>query len=619
MRGFGKRLSILALCLLLAGSLLITASAEAVQNCPGSCAHQAAVGTTHYDTLAEAVAAAETDGTITLLTDVTLDAPVTVDKAVCLDLGGKTLTGNLVFTKGGTILGGKLIATAGIALQVQSCDVTIDKTAQLEGCGTAPALSVTARKDTTAKVNVSGSLSGKGIAPVIDVKAAEGSCELYILKNAQVSAEENPAISFDSAGSLEVSDGTVQGEKDLITLYIAKDRETEIAVTGGKLLSEDGEAIVVSAEENAQIPKDFVTGGTYKKVPSTYVPAYCKLQENSDGTYTVISSYTVTFQSGGAAGTMESVKVQCGSAYKLPKCGFTPAENMDFAGWNIDGKTYAAGASYTPEGDVTVTAQWKAHSHYGGKATCLKKAVCTGCGKAYGKLGSHSLSYSGGYAPTCTTVGMNAHSKCTVCGSYFAGGSAVSSSSLSVPALGHSWETVEGKPATCTEDGLKEHRKCSECDTIQIDGSPATEEALLIPATGHTMETVDASQATCAQPGIQAHEHCTVCDGQFVKGEQVEPAQLTTATASHVLSDWSSDDHYHWKACVDCEEVFRQSSHNDTDADGLCDDCNYAMAGAPVQEIPQEEPDFFWLFLIPLFIAIVIAVYLALKKRKAVK
>lgn len=604
MKGFAKRLGLLAACVLLVCAMTATASAAPLENCPGSCTHQAAIGTTHYDTLTEAMTSAESGSTVTLLADVA--ATITADKTVTLDLGGKTLTGNVTLLAGGTVKNGKIVALTGVALQA-SGNVTIEKNSQLEGCGTAPTLAIA-----DGKARLAGILSGKGPAAVI---TASGSSELSVLKDATITAEENPAIAFDCAGKLDISDGTIQGKKDLISVHIAEKRETEISITGGKLLSDEGEAIVITADEKSDVPTDFVTGGTYKKAPTAYIPAYCKLQENTDGTCTVISSYTITFQAGGASGTMDPVKVQCGSAYKLPACGFTPASGMEFAGWNIDGKTYAAGASVTPEADITVTAQWKAHSHYGGNATCLKKAVCTGCGNSYGSLGSHKLSYNSGYAADCDSVGMNAHSVCSTCGSCFVNSAAVSASSLSTPALGHSWEKVEGKPATCTEDGLKAHEKCTTCEALRLEGSIVKEEDLLIAADGHTMEEIAASQATCAEPGIQAHEHCTTCDGQFVKGERVEIAEITTALSSHVLSDWICDEHYHWKACVDCEEVFRQSRHADKDADGSCDDCGLPMAGE-VAELPAEESGFSWFFLIPMIVAVVIAILLATKKRK---
>ena len=45
-----------------------------------------------YNTLAEAIAAAKAGDTVTLLQNVTVDKPIIVDKAITLDLGGKTLT-----------------------------------------------------------------------------------------------------------------------------------------------------------------------------------------------------------------------------------------------------------------------------------------------------------------------------------------------------------------------------------------------------------------------------------------------------------------------------------------------------------------------------------------------
>ena len=613
MKRIGTRLVI---CLLLVSLLAVTVSAASLENCPGSCAHQAAVDTTHYDTLAEALTAADAGKTVTLLADITLSAPVTAEKSVALDLGGHTLTGNLIFTGDGTIRNGKLIAADGIGVLADGCTLVIEKDAHLEGCGTAPALAITADKDEEALVKVSGKISGADTAPVILAESLDGSCALSILKNAELTADTNPVISFDSEGKLEIADGTLQGKKDLITVHIAKDRKTEISVTGGKLLSKEGEVIVFTAEEGAEIPKDFVTGGTYNTVPTAYVPAYCRIIKNTDGTGTVISSYTLTFLSGGASGSMKPVTVQCSSSYSLPKPGFTPAEGMEFVGWLIGSKTYAAGSSFTPDADTTVTAQWKTHVHYGGNATCLSKAVCAGCGKAYGQYGSHKLTYSGGYAAACDKTGMQAHHKCSVCGGRFVNGMLVSSASLSIPAPGHVWENVESIPATCTEDGLQAHRICSTCNALQIDGKPAEEADLLIPAVGHTLETVDASQATCSQPGIQAHEHCTVCDQLFVQDKVVDTQALTIALSSHVLSDWQNDETYHWKACVDCDEVFRQSRHADKDTDGSCDDCGFVMAAEENDPADEDEPAFSWLFLIPILAAVVIAILLIFKKRK---
>lgn len=615
MRGFGKRFGVLTACLL-ACLLTVTAWAAPAEDCGGSCAHQAAIDTTHYDTLEEAVAAAEADATVTLLTDVSSAAPILLEKSLILDLNENVLTGNLTFTGGGSIRGGKLLAAEGVALEVRNCTVILEKDAVLEGCGTAPVLVIVADQAQKARAEVSGILTGKGDAPVIQAVSEEGSCELSILKKAKLTAKENPAIAFDAEGKLDISGGRIKGDKDLVALQINKDRKTEISITGGKLLSKEGEALVIRKEKGAKVPRDFVTGGTYRKVPTAYVPDWCVIRDNEDGTYTVISSYKLTFRPGEGSGQMKAVSVRCGSRYTLPKSGFTAPEDKDFAGWQIDGKTYQPGETITPTEDLSVTALWKDHVHTGGKATCVSRAVCTGCGKAYGKLGSHSLSPNGGYAAACDQPGMLAHSKCSACGGYFVNGVEVSASSLAVAAPGHTWETVEGKEATCTEEGLLSHRKCSTCNLIQVDGKDTAESQLVIPAAGHTLEHVDATESACTIPGTKAHEHCTACDGLFLGSEPVQASELTTALASHVLSDWESDATYHWKSCVSCSEVYRQSRHADTDADGKCDDCGYAVTASQDPATQEESSGFSWLFLIPMAAAVVAAVPLILKKRK---
>ena len=610
MKGFGTRL---AAVLIMISLLTVAVSAASAENCPGGCSHQAAIGATHYDTLEEAIAVAKAGGTVTLLTDTVLTAPLAPEKSVALDLGGKTLTGNLVFTGGGTLRNGKVLAVSGAALTVTDCTVAIEKTAVLEGCGSAPTAVLTASKDGKARLNVSGAVTGKGPAPVIEVSASAGKCELYVLKNALVTAEENFAIRFDSAGKLEISDGAIQAKKDAVSVSIQKDRKTEISVTGGKILTESGEAITLTLGDKAEAPKDFVTGGTFTKVPEAYIPAYGKLTANSDNTYTVITAYTVTYQPGEGSGSMDAVKIPCGSKLKLPKNGFSAPKGMDFAGWEIGGKTYEAGDSLTVNEDITVTALWKTHKHSGGKATCMQKAVCKTCGKSYGKLGSHSLSFAEALDATCEAPGSLAHQTCVYCGECYVDGAVVSADSVYIAPLGHNWETQDAIPATCLETGRKAYEKCANCAELRLEGDPVTEEDLLIPAAGHTLEAVDATQASCAQAGIEAHDHCTSCDQNFVDGAAVDLMSITTATSSHLLSDWLSDAASHWKTCVDCQEVFRQKAHADSDADGLCDECGYEMGKAADS---GKDSGFGWLFLIPIAAAVGIAVPLTLKKRK---
>ena len=617
MKGLGKQLRILAVCVLTLCLLTVTVFAASAENCPGNCTHQAAVGTVHYDTLEEAVSEVASGSTVTLLTDLSVSTPIVINQPLILDLGGKTLSASdqaaVQFAAVGILRNGKISAQNASAVLVENCTVQIEKDAALESTGDAPALQITASEQKQALVKLFGSVAAKGAAPAIHVFSEKGTCELYILKDANITSEDT-GIVFDAAGNLMVEDGTITAKKDAVSVILKADRATELCVTGGKLLSEEGQSIAVQKEESVEIPRDFVTGGTFTSIPSDYMPSHSQTQENTDGSYTVVSFYTLSFLPGSGSGTMDSVQVPCGSSVTLPGCGFSAA-GMDFAGWDIGGTLYTPGSSYTPTGNISVTALWKAHVHTGGSATCLRKAVCSSCGASYGELTGHSMVQTEELAPTCTETGMKAHSQCRFCGDAFADGEAVSSASMIIPALGHDWEEVEEVPATCQKDGTKAYRKCKVCQVLQLDGKDCIEEDLVVPKTGHQLEDADAVAATCTNEGVLAHQYCIHCNGLFLKNEPVKAADLTTTTTSHVLSDWQADETCHWKNCVDCSEVFLQKGHHDTDFNDICDDCGYALT-AP--EETEQATSFSPSFLAPVMAAVIIGIigiFVKLKKK----
>ena len=69
--------------------------------------------------------------------------------------------------------------------------------------------------------------------------------------------------------------------------------------------------------------------------------------------------YTVTFNSNGAEGTMQSQEIKKGEKCTLPENGFAPPENKKFAGWKIGNETKLAGDEITVNGNTEVTAIWK--------------------------------------------------------------------------------------------------------------------------------------------------------------------------------------------------------------------------------------------------------------------
>ena len=631
MKGFAKGFT---LCLLLLCLLVTTVSAASVEDCPGDCRHQAAIGTTHYDTLEEAITAAKEGSVITLLTDIPTQKALSIDKKLTLDLGGKTLSGKnsaneslLKVSADFVLRNGTMTTNAGVCLQAEHCNLVVDDSVNIQAAKEAVALIFKADDPVIMRqqndeihysIAIRGKLSSEGSNPAIYITTGENfAADITIEKTASVTAKKSSALQITGNGKLIINGGTFRAKEHAVALEVPEKGNFAASVTDGKFTTKK-ETFAITWGKDAIAPGNFVTGGTFNLDPSGYIPSYCSVINNPDGTYTVISGYILTFNPNGGSGTMNSIRVACGQSVKLPECGFTAPHGSDFKGWEINGVTYPAGSSYTPTGNTIVKALWGEHVHTGGKATCLQKAVCSGCGEEYGMFGSHSLYSAGGYAATCTSDGMNAHSKCSVCGKRFVNGETVSLSDLVMPALGHLWQPEAGKPADCQNDGILAHKRCVNCGQLQADDKPITEEELVIPAGGHTLESVEKIDATCTQSGILAHDHCTVCDLLFVNNKPVEAAELTTATASHVLSDWCSDETGHWKTCVDCGEEFRRGSHKLSD--GECTDCGYAAANAEDTPDQQQEKNFSWLFLIPVVAAVGIAgaliVSIVLKRRK---
>ena len=56
---------------------------------------------------------------------------------------------------------------------------------------------------------------------------------------------------------------------------------------------------------------------------------------------------------------MSGLRVEFGTEYKLPKCGFTAPEGMAFDGWEIGTEKHQPGESITVSEDVTIKAVWK--------------------------------------------------------------------------------------------------------------------------------------------------------------------------------------------------------------------------------------------------------------------
>jgi len=177
---------------------------------------------------------------------------------------------------------------------------------------------------------------------------------------------------------------------------------------------------------------------------------------------------TVTFEANGSAeypveGTMPPQTVNAKTDTALNANSFT-REGYNFLNWNTaadgTGDSYADGANVNLTENTTLYAQWE-DNHSLTKVINKKDA-------------------------TCTEDGYTGDTVCVICGYKIEG--------RTIPAKGHTEESIPGKKATCTEPGLTEGKHCSVCNEVFVEQE-------VIPATGH-MEVIDeAVAATCTTPG----------------------------------------------------------------------------------------------------------------------
>ena len=111
-------------------------------------------------------------------------------------------------------------------------------------------------------------------------------------------------------------------------------------------------------------------------------------------------------------------------------------------------------------------------------------------------------------APTCTEQGYTTYTcQNTGCDDSY--------KSDYVDALGHTEVTVPGYAATCTKDGLTDGVKCEVCGEVLT----AQE---VITAPGHTVEILAAVPATCTETGLTEGKKCTACGEILIAQEETK-------------------------------------------------------------------------------------------------
>ena len=158
-------------------------------------------------------------------------------------------------------------------------------------------------------------------------------------------------------------------------------------------------------------------------------------------------------------------------------------------------------------------------------------------------------------------------------------------------AAGHKEETVEAREPTCSKVGLTEGKRCSVCGEVlvaqeeiptldHVYASDCDESCSSCSATRTPLAEHSGGKATC-----QAKARCEVCDAEY--GELAQHSATT---------EWRTNETHHYHLCIywteggSCQERLDYAEHADTDSNGKCDICDYAMSTGTVEPDTDTEP-----------------------------
>ena len=360
-----KLLSVL-LTFCLAFSLLPTAALADGEGTPQTeggeqTNYVAQIGETKYATLADAIAAAKRNNTVTLLADtrenVTISTPY-----VTLDLNGHTLNGGTEKAKPALTITARV--TVKDSSTAQTGTIMREDTAENSGVSSHYVIDVQGAGWLTFEsgnvTNNSGNTAGKGASlvcvgddsvdkfPGLNIKGGTFTQDNFIvikvdrgdlflnggtLSSANSYAVENwhrakikggtvnGAVSSwtysgGSNSTLTISGGTVNGNVLSVNYGSAESKVAKVEITGGTVNGALGTYTysndLVPTEETAKATIE-VTGGSFDKDPSKYVTEDAKTEKNGDGSFGVSKVYLCKIGDTGYYTMDEAFKAQTAS------------------------------------------------------------------------------------------------------------------------------------------------------------------------------------------------------------------------------------------------------------------------------------------------------------------
>ena len=310
----------------------------------------------------------------------------------------------------------------------------------------------------------------------------------YVLGKASLDSGKKKLADINSDGDVTIGDVVllnrqVLGKDTPATVKLApkKSRKKATARASEEMkISVDN--VSTKAGETISIPvrisnNQGIAGIAFSvELPEGYSLVSMKKGEvTSEGTFTVSENNCTWYTTDNIKtdGILLTLEVKAG---ENAKTGKIKVNVKDGKANNISDENGMTVPAVFTEGTVTIQEDSCAvNGHKGGKATCIKKAVCTVCGKEYGEVDptNHEgeTELRNVKKATCTEDGNTGDTYCKSCGTKIKDGKVIK-------ALGHKFtKYVSDNNATTTKDGTKTARcdnGCGTKNTVVDKGSKKT-------------------------------------------------------------------------------------------------------------------------------------------------
>ena len=296
----------------------------------------AAIGDAYYSTLQEAIDAAKSGATVTLLSDTREN--VTISKKLTLDLNGFTLNGGT--EKGKPALTVTARVTVKDSSTAQTGTIMREDTAENSGVSSHYVIDIQGSGWLTFESGIvknnSGTAAGKGASlvrvgndsvekyPGLNIKGGSFTQDNFIvikvdrgdlfLNGGTLNSTDSYAVenwlratikggtvngavsswtySSGSNSTLTISGGTINGNVESVSYDGSVGKKAKVSITGGTV---NGTLSTIRYGSTTTPSKDVatieVTGGTFKEDPTKYVIEDSAINKNDDGTFGVAKAY----------------------------------------------------------------------------------------------------------------------------------------------------------------------------------------------------------------------------------------------------------------------------------------------------------------------------------------